>query len=350
MKNQYHYLGLILLFCCSCTADLDIDPQKQSVVVHGVLVNEPRQVIDLHYTSYLSGEYMPPIEQAKVWVEQEDLDGTVLHQYEYVAVGNGRWEAEFTPEFGAKYNLLIQVPGRPVIQATTIFPSNKNMRNLRCNAKYYNFETAYIPLYLWVYGQDYNPNTRSYALTSLIYGEGQIRIYEDPESFFLEVDDPDTLLDCEGFLDDFNEAVFQVQDIPELRLSYAYYKSPTSMLRKRYLRFELGTSKDPQLYFEYPLTLIVLPVFQLSEDLLPHPNSYVVFESVSEEYDLYLRYVLNFEERKEVLEESRDYIQLYNHTDSYTNLEHAIGIFGASYKLKLATPSEYYNYQKDKTL
>lgn len=300
-------IGLVVV--TSCVAVLDLDPREQFVVVHGVLVNESEQVIDLHYTSYLSDNYMTPIQNAEVWVEEEDYEGMVRRTYRYEPVGNGRYKAEFLPRFETRYNLVVKVRGYREITASTLYPCDDNFSNLQAFPQLYYFDTAYIPLYLWIYGQEYNAKIQAEQqplYMNEVLGEFSIPAVE---------------------ADSFNE----VADRASLDFVSHW----------RYLRYELGTTTLPSTNIYSGNSLKEVAVLRLYPDFTnAAEGNRVIFESVSEEYDKYLKDIVSFEMGLEHTEHS-DFSSLYDHHSIYTNVQNGVGIFGAVIRYEIKPLNGY---------
>lgn len=288
---------LVLCFFSSCTAILDLDPRERFVVVHGILVNKPRQVINLHYSSLLSEDEMLPIDDANVWVEEKNRDGTIGHIYEFKAVGNGQYEAWFKPQSETRYNLKVVVPGQSEITASTLYPTAGNFSDLRVFNESYCFDYASdIPLFLWVYGQVGNELQSGSKTVTYIAEQGD-------------------------FADSFNETALQ-------HVSGAHQ-------HWRYLRYEFSLESIESIPFvedyvhiglKKTVSLLIYPDFGIRS--LLSDDCYVEFCSVSEEYDCYLKEVVSFELKLDHIA-GNDFSSLYDHHSVYTNVQNGIGIFGA---------------------
>lgn len=316
---------ILLLFCVvcmlqSCTDVLDLDPRAQRVVVYGILENTMKQVVELRYTSYLSEDYMPPVENARVWVEEENRNDPVAIKYNFKELGNGYYESNFTPKFGSRYHLEIELQDGRRLSGTTLFPAQENLLNLRPAGYAYSFRTAYIPLYLWIYGMDYSDKLGKEQVANYIYGS---RRY----------------LSSEEILDPFNYSDLFVKDVPEYKNRFVCEYHGDELLSQGYLRYEIGVKKIPQLYELSDFWITAVPIFTITETGLPHSKSYVVFDSVSEEYDAYLKSVILLQKS-----EKQDLTNLYDLENAFSNIEGGIGIFGAVYRSKLSLL--WNNYQE----
>ncbi len=299
---------VLLISLSSCTAVLDLDPKERFVVVHAVLINEPKQIISLHYTSYLSDDYQQPINDGQVVVEEENDDSSIQRTFSFTPKGDGLWEADFTPLPEMKYNLRVNIPSEKEITASTVFPSTENLLFLLLHDTDYSFLSRYIPLYLWIYGMDYDEQTQQSQTTEFIFGYSS-----------------------QGYVDAFNCSNKTLQDCPELKNTLPAKESPNALLNYGYLRCEIGTSTDQKLKEDEDIHLKALPSFQLCENGYPHPKSKVFFDSVSAEYDQYLKSVLLLKLSK-MNKTEQDFSELYDYDDAASNIKNGIGIFGAVYR------------------
>lgn len=338
MRKLIFIFGLLWLLS-SCTEVLDLDPRSKFVVVHSVLINDTVQTVELRYTSYLSEDYMPAVETARVWVEEENGDGSVRSTYLFEKSASGLWVSYFVPSFATRYNLYVEVPGHERIEASTIFPFKENMIGLTANGKTYEFRSNNLPLYLWVYGKDYNDKTKSYQVAPFIFGRSFVE-----ETFMgASLNKKWESYDC---IDLFNQSEILVTQIPSLLTSYAAAKFSTDPMFYRYLRIELGTPESLRLPFFGLVHLIALPSFALQSEGYPHPQSEVVFDSVSEEYDRYMKYALDYEISMKK-NDNTDFSDLYTYQELCTNIKNGVGIFGAIYRHKFRASNEYYHYKEE---
>lgn len=316
-KNRV-LVTIFLLLPVSCTEILDLDPQERFVVVHGVLVNEPRQEIYLNYTSYLSDEDLQPIDDAEVWVEEENENGLTTHVYRYKAVGGGCWVSEFIPRPYTRYRLFVKVTGHPEIRATTVYPGTEGLSGLRCTKDDYSFFSNYMPLYLWIYGQDYQSEKEVYHVPGHVCGQDYMILYDGDKN----------VIEDFACIDPFNQT--EVVSDPQPMVKH-----------HRFLRVEISAINASQISICHRIGLVVLPDFADAEDGLPHAKSCVVFDSVSEEYDRYMKSVIMYDlSSPDVV---TDFTQLYESPVEITsNIEHGLGVFGAVYRKKMPYLQSYY--------
>lgn len=324
MSGRILLLFWVVCMLQSCTDVLDLDPRAQRVVVYGILENTMKQVVELRYTSYLSEDYMPPVENARVWVEEEGRNPEEAASYHFQEQADGRYEACFTPQFGARYHLKIELADGRVLTGTTLYPVQENLLNLRPEGYQYAFRTAYIPLYLWIYGMEYSDEREQ--VVTYVYGSNQYILQE-------------------GILDPFNYSNLFVKDVPEYENKIVGIVHGDELLSLGYLRYEIGVEKFPQLYESVDFMITAVPIFTLADNGLPRPETYVVFDSVSKEYDAYLKSVVSRELTLEL-----DFTNLYENKNVFSNIEGGVGIFGAVYRNKLPIlwncykQGEYENY------
>ncbi|MBO7279313.1 MAG: DUF4249 family protein [Bacteroidales bacterium] len=338
MRKLIFIFGLLWLLS-SCTEVLDLDPRSKFVVVHSVLTNDTVQTVELRYTSYLSEDYMPAVETAQVWVEEENGDGSVKSTYQFVKSASGLWISHFFPSFATRYNLYVEVPGHERIEASTIFPFKETMIGLTADRRTYAFRANNLPLYLWVHGVDYYQKTKTYQVVPYIFGTAFVQ----NDHFYDLVYKEDVVIEDYPCIDTFNQSEVLVGQLPALSESFAAALHPEEPVHHRYLRVELGTSASVQLPFYGKIHLVALPSFVLQANGFPDSRSLVVFDSVSEDYDRYLKYTLDYalSQNKELT----DFSQLYGYKELSTNVKNGVGIFGALYRQQFRASDLYHQYE-----
>lgn len=330
MRKLFFIFGLLWLLS-SCTEVLDLDPRSKFVVVHSVLINDTVQTVELRYTSYLSEDYMPAVETARVWVEEENGDGSVRSTYLFEKSASGLWVSYFVPSFATRYNLYVEVPGHERIEASTIFPFKENMIGLTADRRTYAFRANNLPLYLWVHGVDYHQKTKTYQVTPYVFGTAFVRRVDQ------------SIIEDYPCIDTFNQSEVLVSQLPSLSESFAAAHHLEEPVHHRYLRVELGTSASVPLPFYGKIHLVVLPCFTLQADGFPHSRSLVMFDSVSEDYDRYLKFTLDYALSQN--REQTDFSQLYGYEELCTNVKNGVGIFGALYRQQFRASDLYYQYK-----
>ena len=128
MKNKaLTSLAILLCTITSCIENISIDSRKEMpVVVNCILKMDTVQTMQLYQMRVLSEKKSTPIEDAEVYLQKNGETVAEFHKEEGI-----KWETRFQPEYGTKYSLLIKIPGKEDITATTIFP--EDLRLIQCN-------------------------------------------------------------------------------------------------------------------------------------------------------------------------------------------------------------------------
>ena len=204
MVARYSYLFLLFtaaafLFLHSCVEPAYLDPKERTVAVHCVLTNDTIQLVELRYSSYISESYYPKVTDADVkivesysidtvYVDDKGdiviLDTAFTNTYNFIKVQDGLWQAEFTPFESAQYKLQAIV-GKDTLAATTVYGQqvlgidriNRLMVNMPMVRSFTHRVFYDKACTVWIYGQDYNPDTEKFEITSLIFTD---HLYVDP--------------------------------------------------------------------------------------------------------------------------------------------------------------------------
>ena len=106
-------------FFAACVEPIDLDAgEEPQVVVSCILTENDVQTLEMYYTTTLMDGIRRPVENAEVTLKY-DYAGARKFNY----VGDGFWQCEYKPEYGKRYNLVIEFEGH-VLQASTTFPSD----------------------------------------------------------------------------------------------------------------------------------------------------------------------------------------------------------------------------------
>jgi len=132
MKNKLNLILLILLgFLPSCIEYVNMDSGKEMpVVVNCVLTRGTVQTLRLYRMRVLSETGNVPVEDATVFLQGKNNNGDFQNVAEFHRTEGINWEAKFQPEYDTDYSLLIKVPGKEDITATTRFP--EDLRLIQC--------------------------------------------------------------------------------------------------------------------------------------------------------------------------------------------------------------------------
>ena len=389
MRTYFFVPVAVLLLFVSCMELADLDPREREVVVNCVLLNDSVQTVSLRYTSYISENEYPYVEDAEVTVSGRDLenDGPTEH-YVFRKKGKGEWVSEFYPVPGYTYNLTVKIPDCETITASTKYPKDdiriveytgenvllpfycyftngvempsrwKEHPDQELMAKEthrfkffpYDFYTETISVEdsnaIWIYGQDYDWIEGKYNITEYIYSD---------------------LYGVEGFnisgvtgsmIEEFEQGEYEM-GVPDV-LSYGvpmyyattstYYNLKDKAFYHRYLRipcdtmsYKMGGSSSYAIY-----ACQVIANFRQYYNGVAHPNARVVADLVSPEYDRHMKDMLKSELGLDKMS-SDDLTHLYEYREIYSNVENALGVFGACKRIicPWATPESVYYHKSD---
>jgi len=263
---------LFTLLCSGCVDDIDNEIFKEKlVVVNCILTRDSAQHLSLTYSSELGNTIYEEIEDAAVLLYEEDsLVGTFCKSV------YSEWELKYKPKYGRIYRLEVKIDGKETICAETQFPFGLDV--LRDYDKdeegRYAFDVNSNNPY-WIFCFDKGRDTIMYP-----------PIIEDRFSFISAIgtDNP--------YADDFN------------KLNYDDYYSGK---HNKYIRMNPSESRQSiKLYDLY--------------------SCLVIFRSVSDDYDKYLKSSLS---KMMIFESFDDPTQWLDETAVYNNIINGVGIFGA---------------------
>lgn len=340
VMHHFQNLFLILLvlsIASSCIRDTSLDAgEEPPVVVECILANSPVQTLRLCFAKGLSREQSELTEaEAKLFDVTEDAEaGTFLPS------GDGNWTLPYEPIPGHTYRLDVDVPGNERITAVQTMPEI----DVRAVLYYpyfgdhdlYQYESfplivyemASLPEFTWIYAMSWDARN------------GRRRIADN-----LCTDFP--------YVDNFNLTgeVYapQVDTVFELGLEnhYALYWPLTGAnMHRKYLRIphperveQAWMIVSGDMEGEFPYEYTTSPLRIVEDGLVEDPKEgqgYIVFVSVSEDYDTYLTDAI----RIQSLQESSDMSSLYMRENVHSNIQGGLGLFGAKNERKLVWRNE----------
>lgn len=301
MKKIFMTLLTLAVFCTACVQEIPSPRlEKSSIAVSCILSNTDVQRLSLTYSKSMEGgRFFEEVEQATATLYEEGNKVGVFVKSKY-----GEWELKYHPKEGKRYRLQVEVPGSPVLSATTTMPAavavlrNGTTHNNR--TKLFTQQAQSAPIWMFCMQS---------AFKDPLYAVQPPQLAEDTQAQLFQQTGTDhknaDRFNQEGTTADFD---FQYGNL----LSYKYYVriAPDNGI----------SNQNP-----YP--------FQVQ-----HPSSeasFVVFRSVSEEYDRYLKSII---EKMTFYESEADPVQWFDESVIYSNIENGLGIFGA-YRQK----AFYYN-------
>lgn len=377
----------VLLLLVSCMEVADLDPREQEVVVNCVLLNDSVQTVSLRYTSYISENKYPYVDEAEVSVSGRDLenDGATEH-YVFRKKGKGEWVSEFCPVPGYTYNLTVKIPNHKTITASTKYPKDSigitkldgtnDVLPFFCyfsnGVEMYPFFKDVLPEMLaqgsgkfkfypyifytrtlnvedgnaiWIYGQDYDWEEDKYNITEYIYSD------------LYGIDGFNVSGVTGNMIEEFEQNEYE-KEVPEV-LSYGvpmyytttstYYNTGDKLFYHRYMRIPCDTIFfDKEIVSYHSEFCQVIANFKQYYNGIAHPRARVVADLVSPEYDRHMKDMLSFELGLD-MKDTDDLTHLYEYREIYSNVKNALGVFGACRRMisPWATPNRIYYFGSD---
>ena len=343
MRLRINIIGFLLLVallvCSSCVREIVMDAgEKPMVVVECVISNTAPQTLHLRYTKGASKKDYEVVTEAEA-VLHDLTDGTQAGRF--VKAEDGVWTLDYEAVDEHDYRLEVNVPGYETITAEQTMPVRPKVRarrichgspfigvhsphgewDMACNYSIYEGVSGS----LWIYAMNYNKRGECRELAAYICSSPIPDSFNSTDILYTPV--IDTVL-----------YTYQVTNNGFPASAGIYHELRGCKMHDRYLRFE----KNPGIVmvsgtFEgfYPVEF----VSEESEDVLnggviTNPSDdqgYLVFASVSHEYDKYHTETLFFQE----LQESFKLTDIYFRENVYTNINGGLGIFGAKAETKM---------------
>lgn len=334
--NKIPSLLLLLVLMCSCTEKVDLDPRDHAVVVKAILEDTIVQDVQLFYTSYISEDYCPPVEDAEVYIERMK-DTLVIERHDFYKVKNGLWQSDFKPRQLGIYKLTVNIPGHDTITATTQFPIRTKFIRASTNPGYGpsspsllssdKKKSTFVSLYSFM---DYIPEIESYSMVDLHH------VYLGT-SDHNDVAWQSHMFSTWMFEDYYYEGKYAIS-------RYSYYMSPVDSL----------SHVDSDLPFTTTAIFCALSdyitlggdelltngreyyVSDTNDSHTLHPLSYLVVQNISRDYEMYIKDVLAKSIGLNRKNES-DLTHLWEKDEIYSNVKNALGLFAAEcrYELKV---------------
>ena len=355
MRLRINIIGFLLLVallvCSSCVREIVMDAgEKPTVVVECVISNTAPQTLHLRYTKGASKKDYEFVTEADAVLH--DLT-TGKEAGRFVKAEDGVWTLDYEAEDEHDYRLEINVPGYKTITAEQTMPVRPNVCARRfChigggslfvmhthgegeNACYYN---VYLnnSTSLWIYAMNYNKETGRRELAEYICGSGM----------FSDITETDRVYSPK--VDTIYWTPPDAPHVAPLRCEAGLYLDLRG--RKMHRRYLHPLSKNGGTFIIsgtfngfYPVefheedsvhSYTAEKERPLNDGVLTDPaddQGYLVFASLSEEYDKYQTEALRFME----LQESSQLSDIYLRENVYTNIHNALGIFGAKAETKM---------------
>lgn len=338
MKRFFILIATLSLVCMtSCVRDVVLDAgENPQVVVECVMSNDTIQKLYLCFTKGASREEAKPLTDA-VATLIDLTDEKPIGEFKK-STGN-LWTLDYSPVSDHHYRIEVQVPGYDMIWAEDTMPQRADISSYTTHFKQvderdYNLDSLHPDTYayffngtyfifgsdrsgpIWVYGLDIDNLHPDDPLSGI--GPIASEIYTDiPTADNFNVKNkkyiPEVLLHLDYAGDDEIIGV-NVENYPDLA---------GSLTHDRFLRIDGGKAHEP--------FLITCNFKQWYDEVYPQLRVYgtrpMVFMSVSDVYDDYLKTALIMEE----MQSSSDMSTIYLRDNLPSNIQGGVGIFGCKY-------------------
>ena len=315
---------------CSCVRDVTLDAMdKPTVAVECVLTNSSPQTLRLAFTKGASQTEASPLVSA---------EASLIDLSEGQSIGvfqrgeDGVWTLDYAAVPEHNYRLEIDVPDYELIWAEQTMPTLAELSCFSHIFSYYDsggtsnptyskfcgtvFYASSLPNYTWIYGMNYNEETKSFEIADEICTD-----YEYVDNFNLtgNLYTPESGLtynlgfECDGEL---------------------YPSLAGKSIHRRFLRLEKQASYE---WFE--IEFVISGNFKgnyyyyldKAKRERSETEGYLESISVTDDYDRYLREAIAYQ----LKQESTDLTTIYQRENIFTNINGGVGIFGAQIKTVL---------------
>ena len=352
MRSRINIIGFLilvaLLVCSSCVREIVMDAgEKPMVVVECVISNTAPQTLHLRYTKGASKKDYEFVTEADAVLH--DLT-TGKEAGRFVKAEDGVWTLDYEAEDEHDYRLEVNVPGYETITAEQTMPVRPKVKALRIcltgpywlvvhshgeweKCCYYNF-TSNQNASIWVYAMNYNKETGKRELAEYICSSrpaddfNLTDIEYTPKLDTIQTIEPSPFLAPQPPYN--NGSLFTC-------VVGLYHELSGRRMHREYLRYSSSGSLIVSGTFEgfYPVEF----VSEKSEDVLnggvitdpAEDQAYLVFASVSDEYDEYYHDA----RRLQGIQESSQLSDIYLRDNVFSNINGGLGIFGAKAETKM---------------
>ncbi len=285
----------------------------------------------------------------------------------------------------------------PVILYTANMPVKSVSGSRNTNDPIINYKVS-GPITLWIYGMDYKPDTKNYKVADYLYTN---HLYldkfnqSDKTKYDLNFNQSSVNLDSiyrnpgpvywwNAYSYPYVNAVLPLQlwvgdrvdyykELPSNEMFTTLWPCNDGLFCHKYLRIQQPKTNDivavvgslhmpdeddgriEYLYGKYGEAFVdkgetdyftVCVNFNEWKYLAPHPLSHLVFESVSAEYDKYMKDLVSYNLGTLQNIENSDITHIWERIEVYSNINNGKGIFGASSKEKVLWGMNEYYYEK----
>lgn len=278
-------LAIPMLFV-SCVEDVNLGDQSGvHVVVNCILSPDTVQTLKLTYSNPLGKIYYTEVDSAQAFLYNDSLLVGEFKKYTY-----GQWQIKYRPLINKRYRLVVNIPGKPVITATTTVPDyvkvEKDTKDDNGATKHFIQKAA--PTHYWIFVIGYDKT----QVDSLI-----IRPVVAPDNKLREEIGTDHV-DADHFNTENEWSTYLGPDITTSPFMY-------------YIRINKNKSDVPEYKFYIDGAI---------------DYSMVFFRSASNEYDEYMKSSF---QKMLVYQSFDDPTQWFDENVVYSNINNGIGIFAA---------------------
>ena len=275
MKKYIVLTGVVLsLFLYGCVEPIDLNPSgDKKAVVNCILTTDVVQKLTLNYTSPHGHNYYEEITNATITLFEDDNAVG-----EFQKSGYAEWRLDYRPKAGFTYKLVVQIPEQKELVATTVFTANLPIRRLKEldgeGKRYFEKDSAGV---FWAFAFEKQEDVIMHPVVI----DPKYKLFSKIGSNYSKIDN-------------FNH--YQTDDASGTNKKYfAYLRMLADETRSRFYLEELY-------------------------------SCVVVFRSVSDEYDKYLKTSLA---KMLVYQSFEDPTQWLDESEIFSNIENGVGIFGA---------------------
>lgn len=344
-------LTVLMLALSSCVRDVIMDAEERpTVVVECILTNSAMQELHLNFTKGASKTVAEPLTEAVATLIDLTAGKTVG---QFVKSESDLWTLDYTPIPMHHYRLEVLVPGYELIYGEDIMPEECIVQT------YTQTEDRYLPGQIPIRHPELGSSTSAFFAGTFysVYGIPEITLiygmnynnrtgkHELAEEIFttLPVADKFNITD-KIYVPELEKWENQTYDA----VKSLYIDLKGAYKHKQYLRLEAQDIKSHIVNSESDYwDFLVFGSFTGNwywyshagiDYRLPSPDEgYLVFESLSENYDQYIRNAIQFKHIKE----STDMSGIYLRDNIYTNITGGLGIFAASSRLILPCANKF---------
>jgi len=343
MRRIICILSLLALVSCTRVTDLRPESGPQLVVVC-ILAEEEQQELSLSLTDVAGERDRARLNAARISLYDLTLEASAGF---FRNVSGEEWTLDYRAIPEHTYRLEVSVPGFEDVYALTTMPQQRESYSawnpnpiissyspqvpspVERGTKYRIEDLPDGPI--WIFGMNYDPESGEHAIAETIATSIQnVDNFNLAGGFYVFSGDR------HGY--DFVNGHIYGMDVP------MYYFVEGQPLHWRYIRVpsveECGPRISEDAYavlddpngrfsvagsfsgdYWFPSTIY----WGYSTPTPPDASGYIVFMSVSAEYDIFLKAAVG----KQMMSDGSDYTDLFRRDNSYTNIVGGMGIFGA---------------------